>query len=78
MTKAKLIQQNAKDVQLKLQEMNEREYLRSVDVVNLFSISNSTLRNLRNSGDLPCYKLGGTYLYKKSEIEACMVKLTNS
>ena len=78
MTKAKLIQQNAKDVQLKLQEMNEREYLRSVDVVNLFSISNSTLRNLRNSGDLPCYKLGGTYLYKKSEIDACMVKLTNS
>lgn len=75
--KKRLIQQNAEEAQLKLKEMNEREYLRSADVVKLFSISNSTLRNLRNSGELPYYKLGGTFLYKKAEIEACMVRLIN-
>lgn len=73
----KLIEQNAKTAQLKLEEMGDREYLRSADVMKLFSISESTLKNLRNSGGLPCYKLGGTYLYKRTEIEACMVKLTD-
>lgn len=74
----KLIEQNAETAQLKLEEMGEREYLRSADVMKLFSISESTLKNLRNSGGLPCYKLGGTYLYKRIEIEACMVKLTDN
>lgn len=75
----KLIEQNADTAQLKLSEMDdEREYLRSADVMKLFSISESTLKNLRNSGGLPCYKLGGTYLYKRTEIEACIVRLTDN
>lgn len=76
--KRKLIEQNAATAQLRLEEMGEREYLRSADVMKLFSISESTLKNLRNSGGLPCYKLGGTYLYKRAEIEACMVRLTDN
>lgn len=76
--KKKLITQNAKEAQLKLAEMDEKEYLRSSDVMKLFSISESTLKNLRNSGEVPCYKLGGTYLYKRTEIEACMVRLTDN
>lgn len=56
----------------------EKEYLRSADVMKLFSISDSTLKNLRRSGELPCYRLGKTYLYKRAEIEACMRKITES
>lgn len=74
----KLIVQNAEEAQLKLAEMDGKEYLRSADVMKLFSISESTLKNLRNSGELPCFKLGGTYLYKRTEIEACMVRLTDN
>lgn len=76
--KKRIIEQNAVTAQSNLAEMNDREYLRSADVMKLFSISESTLKNLRNSGGLPCYKLGGTYLYKKTEIEACIVRLTNN
>lgn len=73
----KMIVQNAESAQLKISEMGEKEYLRSADVMKLFSISESTLKNLRNSKELPCYKLGGTYLYKRTEIEACIVRLAN-
>ena len=74
--KPKLIQANAKEALEKLSRIEDsKEYLRSSDVINLFSISDSTLKNLRRSGKLPCYRLGRTYLYKREEIEACMKKL---
>lgn len=57
-----------------LQDMNGKEYLRSTDVMRIFNISLSTLKNLRREGTLPCYRLGKTYLYKREEIEACLVK----
>ena len=71
----KLVETQAKSAQLRLAEMAEKEYLRSADVLKLFSISNSTLKNLRDAGTLPCYKLGGTFLYKRTEIEACITRL---
>ncbi len=75
--KPKLIKLQASEALNKLNEVgNEKVYLRSSDVLKLFSISDSTLKNLRRNGDLPCYKLGGTYLYKREEIEARMRKLT--
>lgn len=74
--KQKLIKQQAPEALLRLEGMEEKEYLRSADVMQLFSISDSTLKNLRRSGELPCYKLGGTYLYKRVEIESCIRKLT--
>ena len=60
-----------------MEQFNERIYLRSIDVMQLFSISESTLKNLRTSGELPCYKLGKAriYLYKREEIEALLTKL---
>lgn len=74
--KPKLIQANAKEALEKLSRIEDsKEYLRSSDVINLFSISDSTLKNLRRSGELPCYRLSRTYLYKREEIEACMKKL---
>lgn len=54
--------------------MTDKEYLRSADVTRIFSISNSTLKLLRTKGELPCYRFGKTYLYKREEIEACLVK----
>ena len=65
---------------MNIEQFNEKVYLRSVDVMQLFSISESTLKNLRTSGELPCYKLGKSriYLYKREEIEALLTKLIGS
>ncbi len=73
--KKKLFEQHALDAAVRLTEMEEREYLRSADVTRIFSISNSTLKLMRAKGELPCYRFGKTYLYKKEEIEACLVKI---
>ena len=73
--KKKLIEQNALDAAERLTEMEEKEYLRSADVARIFSISNSTLKLLRTKGELPCYRFGKTYLYKREEIEACLVRI---
>ncbi len=73
--KKKLIERNALDAAVRLTEMEEKEYLRSADVTRIFSISNSTLKLMRANGTLPCYKFGKTYLYKREEIEACLVKI---
>lgn len=61
-----------------LQGMNEKEYLRSTDVMQIFSISLSTLKNLRRDGTIPCYKLGKTYLYKREEIEAALRRVAGT
>lgn len=73
--KKKLIERNALDAAVRLTEMEEKEYLRSADVTRIFSISNSMLKLMRANGTLPCYKFGKTYLYKREEIEACLVKI---
>ena len=73
--KKKLIEQNALDAAERLTEMEEKEYLRSADVTRILSISNPTRKLMRANGTLPCYRFGKTYLYKKEEIEACLVKL---
>lgn len=57
--------------------MSDKEYLRSADVTRIFSISNSTLKLLRANGELPYYRFGKTYLYKREEIEACLVKIVS-
>lgn len=72
-----LVMQQAPQALEQLQEMNEKEYLRSTDVMQIFSISLSTLKNMRRDGVIPCYRFGKTYLYKRAEIEACLVKITS-
>ena len=73
--KKKLYEQNALQAAENLAEMNDKEYLRSTDVTRIFSISNSTLKQMRARGEVPCYRFGKTYLYKKEEIEACLVRI---
>ena len=75
--KKRLIEQNAPQAAERLAEMADKEYLRSADVVRIFSISNSTLKLMRANGALPCYRFGKTYLYKREEIEACLVRITS-
>lgn len=70
-----LITQQAPEALDQLQTMQEKEYLRSTDVMQIFSISLSTLKNLRRDGTLPCYRLGKTYLYKREEIEAALQRV---
>jgi len=53
------------------------EYLRSDDVCKIFAISNSTLKYLRGNGTIPAYKLGKTFVYKREEIEAALIRVTN-
>ncbi len=78
--KSRLIRLQANEAKMNIEQFNEKVYLRSVDVMQLFSISESTLKNLRTSGELPCYKLGKSriYLYKREEIEALLTKLIGS
>ena len=74
--KKRLFEQNAlQAAECLTEEMADKEYLRSADVARIFSISNSTLKLLRTKGELPCYRFGKTYLYKREEIEACLVKI---
>lgn len=73
--KKRLFEQNALQAAECLTEMTDKEYLRSADATRIFSISNSTLKLLRTKGELPCYRFGKTYLYKREEIEACLVKI---
>lgn len=73
--KTKVIELKATEASQKLTEY-KKEYLRSADVCEIFSISNSTLKYLRSVGQIPCYQLGNTFLYKKEDIEAILVKVT--
>lgn len=72
--KTKVIELKATEASQKLTEY-KKEYLRSADVCEIFSISNSTLKYLRTSGQIPCYRLGNTFLYKKEDIEAALKKV---
>lgn len=66
--KATKVQQNAQKAAEAIEELKHKEYLRSKEIAQLFSISYPTLKNLRKEGKIPCYKLGGIYLYKREEI----------
>ena len=43
--------------------------LKSSQVKQILNCSESTLERLRKSGELPCIKMRGSYLYQKSEVE---------
>lgn len=50
----------------------EEEYLSSVQVKNMFGVSQSTLWRWANEGYLPKSKFGRTNFYKKSDIDKCL------
>jgi hypothetical protein len=49
-------------------KVKEEKWLKSIHVSEIFGISSSRLSYLRNSKEIPHYKLGGEYVYKMSEL----------
>jgi|ERR1035437_3611184 hypothetical protein len=50
----------------------QASWLKSLEVKDLLGCSDSTLQKHRISGRLPYTKLGGTYYYKKNDIESLL------
>ncbi|MFD1314223.1 helix-turn-helix domain-containing protein [Namhaeicola litoreus] len=57
----------------KLQE--EDKYLTRKEAAALLSINLSTLWSYTKSGKIPCYSIGNRIYYKRSEIEASLIKI---
>lgn len=47
---------------------DQREWLKSSDVMNLLGCSPGTLQNLRVNGTLPFTKMGGTIYYSRKDV----------
>lgn len=47
---------------------DQREWLKSSDVMNLLGCSSGTLQNLRVNGTLPFTKIGGTIYYSRKDV----------
>lgn len=47
----------------------QKEWLKSADVMKMLSISPGTLQTLRINKTLPHTKLGGTYYYPKEDVQ---------
>ena len=64
-----------KDLENKLPKqsgMQEYKILKSKDLKKQLSISDSTIENLRNNGHLNFTKVGGTYFYYQSDVNAML------
>ena len=55
-------------------QLTERKYLKSSEVIKMFQISSGTLLNLRNNGTLPYTKIGGLIYYDLEEINKVMTE----
>ncbi|WP_214071851.1 helix-turn-helix domain-containing protein [Mucilaginibacter sp. dw_454] len=53
----------------KAQGLVQQKWLKNKDVRKLLQISDGTLANLRINGTLTFHKIGGTYLYRQSDID---------
>jgi hypothetical protein len=56
------------DKQLVKNDGKPIKWLRSCDVREMLSISDSTLQTMRINKTLPAYKLGSTWFYREDEI----------
>ena len=57
---------------------NNDEYLCDKEVAYMLKVSRRTLSEYRSNGTLPYYVLGGKVLYKRSEIEQFILRVSNS
>lgn len=51
-----------------------KRWIKSNEVKKIFDISHGTLQTMRNSGEIPYTKMGGTLYYDQEEIEQCLLK----
>jgi hypothetical protein len=49
-------------------QTDQKEWLKSADVMELLGCSPGTLQNLRVSGKLPFTKIGGTIYYSRKDV----------
>jgi excisionase family DNA binding protein len=49
--------------------MKENEFYRLDDICKVFQVSKITVYRWIKAKKIPAYKVGGTYLFKKSDIE---------
>lgn len=49
------------------------EYIRSKDASKIMGVSNNTIRNWANSGQIPSYKKGKTFLFLEEELRKAII-----
>lgn len=54
--------------------LNGEHFIREGNLGKKLKLSRRTLQDYRDKGYLPYYKIGGTILYKESDIESILVK----
>lgn len=60
-------------VKLKSGSINHKtQWLRSKDVRRLLNISDGSLRNMRNSGEIPFKKVRGMHFYNEADVRKMM------
>lgn len=69
-----LIEESRKDMEAFLQAKNEEEYLTKKEVASILHVDVSTLWNWDKKGYLKPIEIGGSRLYKKSEINKVLNK----
>ena len=52
----------------------QRKWLKSSDVKTILQCSDATLKHYRNKGKLPFSRVGRTYYYNSSDVEAMLAK----
>ncbi|PAW95462.1 hypothetical protein CKK33_18930 [Mucilaginibacter sp. MD40] len=62
------------DIENLLNTKQPKKWLKTQDVMELLGISEITLQNLRNRGQIPFRKLGGTCYYSAEEIDDYLTK----
>lgn len=62
------------DIENLLNSKQPKKWLKTVEVMELLGISEVTLQNLRNRGQIPFRKLGGTCYYSAEEIDDYLTK----
>ena len=62
------------DIENLLNTKQPKKWLKTVEVMELLGVSEVTLQNLRNRGQIPFRKLGGTCYYNAEEIDDYLTK----
>jgi excisionase family DNA binding protein len=66
------------DIENLLNAKQPKKWLRTQEVMELLGISEVTLQTLRNRGQIPFRKLGGTCYYNSEEIDRYLTNLNHT
>ena len=63
------------DIEALLNFKRPKKWLKTPEVMELLGMSDATLQSLRNKGEIPFIKLGGTVYYNAEELDEFLTKL---